>query len=463
MRSRRHTGLLAAFFAWLLAASVLVACGGGGSDVSGATGSTAVGGSPFGNGVVNAGNDSGPGGTGVGGDAATSASSGGSVGDGTGVADAGGIGGTGGADPGGGGIGGTGSPASVGGVRFLLTDAPACGYEAVYVTVEQVSVHQSSSAAPAAAGWAQLVLDTPQRIDLLTLVNGKQIELGQVSLPSGRYTQLRLVLADNDAAHPLANAVVPDGGAETPLDTPSGSQSGIRINVDVDVAPGSVTDVLLDFNACKSLVERGKSGRYNLKPFITVLPGDAHSGAGVTGQIATGLAGTGTQVSLQRNGVPVRATHPDAGGRFVLSPVPAGVYDLVIAAPGHATAVVTGVPVVAGQATTIGAAIDLPKSAVRSVSGTVTPATASLRAVQTLADGRAIEVDWAPVDPTSGAFAFGLPVAAPSTASFVPNRALAFVAEPPPSYTIEAATGTATKTQSIDVAHPVPALTFALP
>ena len=224
--------------------------------------------------------------------------------------------------------------------------------------------------------------------------------------------------------------------------------------------------MLLDFNACKSVVERGKSGRYNLKPFITLLTGDARPGLGVTGQVGSGLAGTGTQVSLQRNGVPVRATQPDAGGRFVLSPLPAGVYDLVITSPGHATAVVTDVPVVAGQATTIGAAgstIDLPKSAVRSVSGTVTPATASVRAVQTLADGRTVEVGWAPVDPTSGAFALGLPVAPPSTASFVANGALSFVVEPPPVYTIEVQAGTATKTQSINITHPVPALAFVLP
>ena len=44
----------------------------------------------------------------------------------------------------------------------------------------------------------------------------------------------------------------------------------------------------------------------------------------------------------------------------------------------------------------------------------------------------------APVDPASGAFAFGLPIAPPSSASFVGNGALSFVVEPAPSYTIEA-------------------------
>ena len=52
----------------------------------------------------------------------------------------------------GGGIGGTGSPSTLGTVRFSLTDAPACGYDAVNVTIERVRIHASSSAAEGDAG-----------------------------------------------------------------------------------------------------------------------------------------------------------------------------------------------------------------------------------------------------------------------------------------------------------------------
>ena len=47
---------------------------------------------------------------------------------------------------------------------------------------------------------------------------------GQTQLPAGKYTQLRLVLAANDATHPFANSVVPSGGSEVALTTPSGQQ-----------------------------------------------------------------------------------------------------------------------------------------------------------------------------------------------------------------------------------------------
>jgi hypothetical protein len=469
MKSRPSAGIFAALALWVLAACILVACGGGsgGSAAGSATTAGSGTGSAFGNAVVSAGGDTGPGGTdgsaaGGSGAGGTAGSAGGAKGDGTGVADAGGICGGG----SGGGIGGTGSPASVGGIHFYLTDAPACGYDHVHVTVQQVRVHQTAAAAGSDAGWSQLVLDQPRRIDLLTLTNGALADLGEIALPPGRYTQLRLVLAENDGAEPFANAVVPTGGSAAPLDTPSGAQSGIKLGVDIDVAAGQTTDVVLDFNACKSVVSRGKSGQFNLKPFITVLPSAASPGLRVTGSVAPALASSATQVSLQRNGVPVRATHPDADGRFVLSPVPAGTYDLVITAPGHATAVVTDVPVDAAQPTRANppeAPIGLPKSALRSVSGSVTPASASVRAVQTLADGRRIEAAWAPVDPSTGSFVFALPSAPSSTAAYAAGGALAFLAEPAPGYSIEAESAGVTRTQAIDVTAPVAPLAIAFP
>ena len=96
-------------------------------------------------------------------------------------------------------------------LRFALTDAPACGYDQVNVTVQKVRVHRSSTAADADSGWEELTVDPPRRVDLLTLQNGVLAELGQTPLPAGTYTQMRLVLADNAAGNPLANSVVPAG------------------------------------------------------------------------------------------------------------------------------------------------------------------------------------------------------------------------------------------------------------
>jgi hypothetical protein len=366
---------------------------------------------------------------------------------------------------GGGGIGGTGQQAGT--MRASITDAPTC-YEAVNVTVQKVRVHQSAGAAEGDSGWSEIVLAPAKRVDLVPLTNGVLEALGQTSLPTGKYTQLRLVLAENDNANPVANAVTPIGGSEVPLATPSGAQTGLKINVDIDVEADKVVDVVLDFDACKSVVPRGNSGQYNLKPVLTATTVVSDAGMRVVGYVDPAIALPSTQVSVQAGGVPVKATMPDVTGRFVLYPVPAGTYDLVVAAPSRVTAVMSGVPVVTTAPTTVNtlALPILPAAAtMRSVTGTVTPATATVRARQTVS-GTPIEAAWGQVDATTGAFSFSLPIEAPVKTAYVANPpSLAFTADAAAAgkYTLEAASGGVTKTHAVDATAVVPPVTFTFP
>lgn len=363
----------------------------------------------------------------------------------------------------GGGIGGTGT------LHVAMTDAPSCGYDQVNVTIDRVRVHQSSTAADADNGWSEVVLSPARRVDLLTLQNGVLEDLGQTQLPAGKYTQLRLVLAPNDAANPLANSVVPTGGTETALTTPSGQQSGLKMNVDIDVAADKIADVVLDFDACKSVVKRGNSGQYNLKPVITVTPVLSDAGLRVIGYVDPALGTASTQVSVQAAGVPVKATAPDATGKFVLYPVPVGTYDLVVTASGRVNAVMTGVPVITTAFTTVNSAalaISPPVATQRAVTGTVTPATATVRALQSFTAGPTVEVGWGAVDATTGAFSFSLPIEAPVKTAYVANPAtLTFTPDATAAgkYTIEAASAGAVKTTSINASAVVPPVTFTFP
>lgn len=366
---------------------------------------------------------------------------------------------------GGGGIGGSGA-AQDGTMRLQLTDAPACGYDAVNVTIEKVRVHASSTAVDSDSGWYELALSPARRVDLLTLSNGVLTTLGQLQLPSGSYTQMRLVLAANGGATPLANSVVPTGGAETALTTPSGQQTGIKLNMNVSVPADKVVDAVIDFDACKSVVRRGNSGQYNLKPVISVTPVLADAGLRVVGALAPALAG-GT-VSLQSGGVPVKSTVADASGNFVLYPVPVGTYDLVFSAPGRVSAVLTGVPVVDTAWTTVSTSatpITLPPllAPARVVTGSVTPATASVRVLQTLTGGPTVEVAWAPVDATSGAFSATLPLDAPLRAAYAATWSFAADAGAAARYTVEASSAGALKATPIDVSAAVPPLSFTFP
>ncbi|MET0210133.1 MAG: DUF4382 domain-containing protein [Burkholderiaceae bacterium] len=381
---------------------------------------------------------------------------------------------------GGGGIGGTGG--TLGTLRMSITDAPSCGYDEVNVTIEKVRVHQSASAGEADAGWSEIVLNPAKRVDLLSLSNGVLEELGETQLPAGTYTQVRLVLASNGAGAPFANSVVlSDTGTEVALDTPSGQQSGLKLNANIDVPADKIADVVLDFDACKSVVKRGNSGRYNLKPVIAVIPVLSDAGMRIVGWISPAIAASAPSVSVQASGVPVKSTVPDAvTGRFVLYPVPAGTYDLVIGANGRVTSVMTGVPVVTTAYTYVNAqtlpiAPAAAASAPRAVTGVVAPAAAAsaatVRALQSFTTGPTVEVAFAPVDADTGAFAFSLPVDAPQKTTFVgtpgtqPPAPVTFTADAPRAglYTLEAASAGITKVQAIDAKAAVPPVTFTFP
>lgn len=339
--------------------------------------------------------------------------------------------------------GGGSSSAGDGSLRVALTDAPSCGYEHVYVTIEKVRVHQSASAADAEGGWSELTLSPARRVDLLELTNGVVQELGTMPLPAGHYSQIRLVLASNSGTGTtsVANAVQPTGGVLIPLSTPSAQQSGLKLQAHFDVAAGQMADMVLDFDACKSVVKAGNSGNYNLKPVISVFQRIV---SGVQGFVTTTLSLSSTTISVQQDGVTVRSTTPDSTGKFSIPYLNTGTYTIVIASEGHATAVITGVT--AGTSTTVvsgtATAIAPPVSAMADVMGTVTTTSvsgsstvstvltdANARALQSLTGGPVIELGNQPVDAVLGSYKFHLPVAAPVKAAYSATGPLTFTAD----------------------------------
>jgi len=361
----------------------------------------------------------------------------------------------------GGGGGGGGTTPGTGTLGVSMTDAPACGFDKVYVTVDKVRVNQSSSASDTDAGWTDITLNPPQKIDLLSLNNGVLDSLGETPLAAGHYTQLRLVLDPNTGAG-FANSVVPTGGVETALATPSAVQSGIKLINQFDVASGQRVDLVLDFNACKSIVKRG-NGTYALKPVITVVPFVLN---GIDGFVDTALLGSNVMVTSQQDGVIVQSTAPNAQtGEFFLGRLAPGNYDVVLTADGHATAVIAAVPVASTTSvvdvSTGAAPITLPVSATHNVSGTAvlnptsTTEVAYVAGKQTFGTAPIATVKFVAADDTTsppGAYALTLPIGAPMLGQYSATLPIALAAQTAVAgkYTIEgSANGYTTQSSAI--------------
>lgn len=335
-------------------------------------------------------------------------------------------------------------------VRASLTDAPACGFDRVFVTVERVRIHASSTAEESSAGWTDIFVNPPKKIDLLELTNGVTAELGQTPIAPGDYTQVRLVLRAN------GSTLVPTGGTETTLQTPSAVQSGIKVNRPFSVEANRRADLVLDFDACRSVVQRGNSS-YSLKPVVSGHLVDSTIEGAVDPIVA------GVTVSVQKNGQVIRSTVPAAGtGAFSVPFLDSNQspYDVVVTAADRSTAVITGVPATRSSVTSLGT-IPMPPSAQttpsRTVSGTVDPIaardTAEVRAMQAVGVP-AVEIAFRNVNSLTGAYTLSLPRDAPRLAAYSTTLPLTFAAQTAAEgrYTLQArATGFAPKAEAADI------------
>jgi len=141
-------------------------------------------------------------------------------------------------------------------LKVRLTDSPA-EYEAVNIDIQEVQIHYSD-AANDTAEWK--TLDFAGGVfNLLEFSNGLDTLLVNEQIPSGTLSQIRLVLGDN-------NTLIIDGETKD-LFVPSGSESGLKLNLGAQLTEGITYTVWIDFDASRSVVVRGNE-QYNLKPVI---------------------------------------------------------------------------------------------------------------------------------------------------------------------------------------------------
>lgn len=107
--------------------------------------------------------------------------------------------------------------------------------------------------------WIDLPVE-PMVINLLDLTNGVDTLLSSADLDPGHYQELRLILGED-------NTVMVDDMLEN-LKVPSGQQSGFKIKFKTELEAGEDLDVVIDFDADRSVHKAGKSGKFILKPVL---------------------------------------------------------------------------------------------------------------------------------------------------------------------------------------------------
>jgi hypothetical protein len=150
-------------------------------------------------------------------------------------------------------------------LQVWLTDAPG-DYQEVNIDIQGVEIHSSDENTE--KGWKALDVNGGV-YNLLKLTNGLDTLLGEIEIPAGNISQIRLKLGDDNSLK------VDDQTYD--LDIPSGQQSGLKLQVHEVLQEGITYKILLDFDVAKSIVQTG-SGQYKLKPVIRTIT-EAQDGA----------------------------------------------------------------------------------------------------------------------------------------------------------------------------------------
>lgn len=226
---------------------------------------------------------------------------------------------------------------------IYLTDSPG-DYQGVWVDIQKVMVNSPGADSAENTGWKEVPLLRPGLYNLLDFRNGADTILGGVDLPAGTVSQIRLILGND-------NYLVLHDGTKVSLTTPSGQQSGIKLNIHAELKPGIPYALVLDFDAARSVVKAGESGQYLLKPMIRTFA--KASGGAMEGVVLPDSAQVHITAIMNNDTL---SAIPDSSGYYKFWGVPEGAYQLTFSADtttGYQSDTLDNVMVKTGEVTKV--------------------------------------------------------------------------------------------------------------
>jgi Domain of unknown function (DUF4382) len=195
-------------------------------------------------------------------------------------------------------------------LQVMLTDAPA-EYDQVLIDIQDVQIHRSSDTSD--GEWISLDVNSGV-YNLLDFRNGMDTLLATIELPAGTISQMRLLLGEDNR--------LKIGEEFYELKTPSGQQSGLKFNVNANLVGGFIYKLWIDFDAARSIVEKG-NGEYSLKPVIRTFT-EAVSGA-ISGIVSPAESLPNVMAVA---GTDTLSTFAGVDGNFMINGVKAGTWTL---------------------------------------------------------------------------------------------------------------------------------------
>ncbi len=152
-------------------------------------------------------------------------------------------------------------------VTISLTDAPfpAELVEEVNVTIDSIKLkiaeNDDSEEGESESGFVTLAVD--KTFNLLELGNGETEILGDIDVPAGEYSEIRMHVTE-------AKIKLVEEEEEMDIKIPGGSSSGLKIKIKpaLVVNEGESYEVLLDFDVSRSFFVKGNPKKEKIKGFM---------------------------------------------------------------------------------------------------------------------------------------------------------------------------------------------------
>lgn len=201
-----------------------------------------------------------------------------------------------------------------GSMDIKMTDAPA-NYDALLLAVSKAEVYHEGN------GWVQLAANG-EAFNVLELNNGESKKIAHsTSLDAGVYTKIRLEIKNEVYLTTMGSVGLFGTQSSGTFALNWQGSNTIEIEIDEQIAAGGHAEVLLDFDAAKSIIQ--DAGQYYIKPVIRYVK---NYDTGIDGQIEGSVQG----MVLVNNGEMEASATFSSNGAFKLAGLKSGAYQVRI-------------------------------------------------------------------------------------------------------------------------------------